>query len=99
MSAQLTLDFARGEVAKLDKDCAEAFRRGSGFHPVTSYDMAHLLQQCWEFHRLHRLRMEARERQLHWQLAVNGAPANDTVPALSPTNDTVPARGAEPPHR
>lgn len=89
MSAQLTLDFTRGEVQKLDKECREAFRRGTEFHPVTNYCMAHLLQQCWEFHRLHQLRMEARERLLRWELAVHGAPANDTVPA----------RGAEPPHR
>lgn len=89
MSAQLTLDFARGEVAKLDKECAEAFRRGTEFHPVTVPDMVHLLQQCWEFHRLHQLRMEARVRLRHWELAVHGEPSNDTVPA----------RSAEPPHR
>ena len=89
MSAQLTLDFARSEVAKLDKDCREAFQRGTEFHPCTVPDMVHLLNTCWEFHRLHQLRMEARQRLLHWELAVNGEPQNDTVPAW----------GAEPPHR
>lgn len=86
MSAQLTLDFARGEVAKLDKECREAFQRGSEFHPTTEGDVAHVMWLCWEFHRLHQLRMEARQRLRHWELAVHGEPSNDTVPA----------RGAEP---
>jgi hypothetical protein len=80
MSAQLTLDFARGEVAKLDKECREAFRAGSEAEGL------HTIQLCWEFHRLHQLRKEARERLRHWELAVHGEPSNDTVPA----------RGAEP---
>jgi len=87
--SQLVLDFARAEVAKLDKQCRETFQAGTDFLPVTQADMAHSLQLYWEYHRLWRAREEARVRLARMECAISGTPANDTVPA----------RDAELPHR
>lgn len=68
--SQLTLDFARAEVAKLDKECREQFRLGS-----ERRDMF-LVVHCWEYHRLWHEREAAQQRLRHWELAIE--PANDT---------------------
>lgn len=70
---QLTLDFARGDVAKLDKECKEAFQLGSERRDMFA------IYHCWEYHRLHQLREEARERVRHWERALGIEPANDTT--------------------
>lgn len=76
--SQLVLDFARAEVAKLDKQCRETFQAGTDFRPVTQGDMAHSLQLYWEYHRLWHEREEARQRLARMQSAITGEPANDT---------------------
>jgi hypothetical protein len=93
---QLTFDFAKAELQKLEVQCAQAFEAGSIFHPTREGDAQHLVWMCWEYHRLSEARREARERiQLHEMRLQR--PANDTTG--TPVNDTVPSRSAELPHR
>ena len=76
---QLSFDFAKTEVADLDIRCREAFERGR-FHPTTPFEMLHLIQTHFEYHRLSELRREARERIAKYEAQVKESandPAND----------------------
>lgn len=93
---QLTFDFAKADLVRLDQQCADAFKAGSEFRPCLEGDVQHLYWTCIEYHRLSELRREARERVQMHELRME-KPANDTTG--TPVNDTVPSRSAELPHR
>jgi hypothetical protein len=73
---------AREQLAALNVQCAEAFKRGSDSQ---AYDAILL---AWEYHRLHALRQEAWERVL----------LSEKMDAMEASNDnaSVPSGSAEP---
>ena len=70
--SQNILDFARAEVAKLEKQCADVFKAGSEFRPAVEGDGQHMWWLCAEYHRLSTLRQEARERLAKLERSIEG---------------------------